>query len=195
MPVPHKLLTTVCRARELTSATPGRRGRIVELDDAADVLVAGDLHGNIANFQLLLKAANLVAHPHRHLVMQELIHGIYRYADGSDKSHQAVDLWCALKCQYPNRVHFIPGNHELSQWTNRPIAKAEVDLNAGFFDGVRTAYGKHGEAIYTAYLELVKSLPVALRTPNRVYLCHSLPTPAAMPDFNPAVLLHNEHSD
>src|SRR5262249_47793021 len=99
MPDPDKLLNTLRRARELTRSTPGRRGRLIELNDAAEVLVAGDLHGNIANFQLLMKLANLGNEPRRHLVMQELIHGRFHYSDGADKSHQVVDLWAALKCQ------------------------------------------------------------------------------------------------
>jgi hypothetical protein len=195
MPDPDKLLNTLRRAKDLTRTTPGRRGRLVELANAIDVLVAGDLHGNIANFQRLMKAANLAANPGRHLVVQELIHGTFRYADGSDKSHQAVDLWSALKCQFPARVHYIPGNHELAQWTNRAIAKADLDLNANFLDGIRTAYGRHGDDIYAAYLELFRALPVAIRTANRVFLSHSLPTPSAMPNFDAKRLLQDEHTD
>lgn len=194
MPDPVKLLNTLKRARDLSRTTPGRRGRVVELD-AAEVLVAGDLHGNIANFQRLLKIADLGNHLRRHFVMQELIHGVFRYADGSDKSHQAVDLWAALKCQYPERVHYLPGNHELAQWTNRAIAKADLDLNASFLDGARTAYGSHGMDIYNAYLDLFRSLPIALRTGNRVFLSHSLPNPKMLATFDAARLSIAEHSD
>jgi len=195
MPDPDKLLTTVRRAAALSRATPGRRGRLGELVDAADVVVAGDLHGNMANFQRLLKFADLAAHPRRHLVLQELIHGAFRYTDGSDKSHQAVDVWAALKCQYPDRVHYLPGNHELSQWTNRAIGKGDLDLNASFLDGVRVAYGGKGDAIYAAYLDLFRALPVALRTANRVFFSHSLPSAAAMPGFDAAKLLDAAHLD
>jgi calcineurin-like phosphoesterase family protein len=195
MPDPDKLLTTLRRAHQFTRATPGRKGRLVELADASDVLVAGDLHGNIANFQRLLKTANLAAHPRRHFVMQELIHGSFRYADGSDKSHQAVDLWCALKCQFPTRVHFIPGNHELAQYTNRPIAKSDLDLNANFLDGVRSAYGRHADDIYKAYLDLFRVLPVALRSPNRVFISHSLPSATTMEGFDAAALSRDDQTD
>src|SRR4051812_36938826 len=129
MPDPDKLLNTLRKATTLVRATPGRRGRVVAVG-GAQVMVVGDLHGNIGNFQRVLKVADLQRQPGRHLVMQELIHGSYRYDDGSDKSHQAVDLWCALKCQFPDRVHYLPGNHEVAQWTNRLIAKGDLDLNA-----------------------------------------------------------------
>ncbi|HLW64919.1 MAG TPA: metallophosphoesterase [Gemmataceae bacterium] len=193
MPDPEKLLQTIRKAAEYSRATPGRRGRVIYLPDATEVLATGDLHGNIANFQRILKVAELAKHPRRHLVMQELIHGRFSYAEGGEKSHQAVDLWCALKCQYPTRVHYLPGNHELSQWTNRLIGKDNEDLNANFRDGVRTAYGPHADAIYAAYLELFAALPLAVRTSNRIFLCHSLPSTAAMAQFDYARLENADH--
>lgn len=195
MPDPHKLLPLLRRAAMLSRATPGRRGRLVELTNCDEVLVAGDLHGHIGNFQLLLKAANLAAHPRRHLVMQELIHGKFRYDDGTDKSHQAVDVWAALKCQYPDRVHYLPGNHEIAQWTNRLIAKADNELNTSFRDGIRTAYGTSGDEVYAAYMELFRSLPLALRTANRVFLNHSLPSATGLTTFDPARLLEPDYPD
>jgi hypothetical protein len=57
-----------------------------------------------------------------------------------------------------------------------------------FHQGVLTAYGSRGEEVYAAYLELLALVPVALRTDNRVYLSHSLPTATRLDTFNPAVL-------
>lgn len=193
MPDPEKLLNTVRKAADLTRTTPGRSGRLIRVPPDDEVMVVGDLHGHIGNFQLMLKAADLARNPRRHLVVQELIHGSFRYVDGSEKSHQAVDLWSALKCQFPQRVHYLPGNHELAQWTNRPISKSDVDLNANFLDGVRSAYGRRGDDIYQAYLFLFANLPLAIRTPNRVFISHSLPSPAALPKFNPGKLERDAH--
>jgi hypothetical protein len=192
MPHPDRLLLTLRRAIQSFRATPGRRGRLVTLDGAAEVLAAGDLHGNLENFRLLLQKADLGNHPDRHLVLQELIHGPHTYPTGGDKSHQLVDLVAALKCQYPRQVHLLLGNHELAQWTNRRIAKEEFDLNEQFLRGTRAAYGERGDDIYTAYLDLFAVVPLAVRTPNRVFLSHSLPPAAQLPAFNPAVLERDE---
>src|SRR5262249_31570536 len=100
MPDPSRLLTTISRAVDAVRATPGRTGRFFELAGAEDVLIAGDLHGHIANFQALYKIADLSNHPRRHIVFQEVIHGKFRYPGGGDKSHQLLDLFCALKCQF-----------------------------------------------------------------------------------------------
>jgi hypothetical protein len=189
MPSPQRMLTFLRQALTLVRATPGRTGHAVRLVDCDDVLVTGDLHGHVGHFQALLKTADLENNPKRHFVMQEAIHGKFRYPTGGDKSHQLVDLFAALKCQFPNRVHYVPGNHELAQWTARPVMKADENLNRLFEDGVRTGYGAEaGPEVYQTYLELFKTLPLSLRAPNGVLICHSLPSARAMGLFDPARL-------
>jgi hypothetical protein len=190
MPDPERLLFTLRRAMQAFRAAPGRRGRFVQLSGGpeADVLVAGDMHGNLENFRRLLLRADLAKNPQRHLVLQEVIHGPFYYPDGNDKSHQLLDLVCALKVQYPQRVHFLLGNHELAQATNCLVLKKDADQNRLFHQGVLTAYGRRGEEVYAAYLELLAVVPVALRTDNRVYLSHSLPSATRLEAFNPVAL-------
>ena len=176
MPDPRKVLTTIRRATELFRATPGRVGGVVNLDDARDVMVVGDLHGNLAAFRRALESAALDANPERHLVLQELIHGPQVYpGDKGDRSHQLVDLMAALKCQYPSRAHVILGNHELSEITDRIIGKDGEVLNVKFRQGITTAYGEASNDVFRAYKELFLALPLAIRTRNRVFVCHTIP--------------------
>ena len=86
-----------------------------------------------------------------------------------------MDLVAALKCQYPDRVHLILGNHELSELTGRIIAKDGKTLNMMFRIGISTAYGSSAVEIYEAYKGLFAALPLAVRTTNRVFVCHTLP--------------------
>ncbi len=188
MPDPDRLLHTLRRATAAFHSTPGRRGRLVHLDGAGDVLVAGDLHGHLENFRTLLLRARLAAHPGRHLVLQEVIHSPFRYPGGGDKSHQLLDLVAALKVQFPERVHFLLGNHELAQMTNQRIGKGDDVYNDLFREGIVTAYGGRAEEVYAAYLDLLAAVPLAVRTANRVFLSHSLPGAKRLDGFNPAVL-------
>lgn len=188
MPDPQRLLRTIRQATLAFRATPGRRGRVVTLANADDVFVVGDLHGNVANFRDLLQKADLARNPRRHLVVQELIHGPYRYPDGGDQSHRLVDLVAALKGQYPDRVHYLLGNHELSQATNRMIGKGDEDYNEVFLRGVHTAYGTMGADVWAAYWELFSACPLAVRTANRVFISHSLPPASKLEAFDPAHL-------
>lgn len=176
MPDPLRLLNTLSKATEYFRSTTRRKGGMIHLTHADDILVAGDLHGHIENFRQILEKANLAVNLRRHLVLQEVIHGPYVYPGGGDKSHQLLDLIAALKCQFPERVHYLIGNHELSQFTNRRIAKNDLDLNEHFRLGVENAYGPQGQTIYDAYLALMAAAPLAVRTPNRVFISHSLPS-------------------
>ncbi len=196
MPAPDRMLTHLRQAVALVRATPGRRGHTVALQNCTEVLVAGDMHGHIPHFQALLKTADLANRPTRHFVLQEVIHGKFRYPRGGDKSHQLVDLFAALKCQYPGQVHMLPGNHELAQWTDRPVLKADQNQNALFRDGVTEAYGPaYGPKIYAAYLELFQALPAVLRVPNGVLISHSLPAARFLPLFDPARLERDAYAD
>ncbi|WP_020471337.1 metallophosphoesterase [Zavarzinella formosa] len=185
MPDPDKLLTMLYRVADAVRQTPGRRGRFVELRDIDELIVAGDMHGHIGNFQAIYKIADLAKNPRRHLVLQEVIHGTFHYPTGGDKSHQLLDLFSALKCQFPKQVHLLMGNHELSQWTNRPVMKNDADLNTLFMEGVNTAYGpEKGPGIYAGYMRLFGVLPLALRTSNRIFISHSLPRPKHLDRFD-----------
>lgn len=191
MPDARKVLSLIRRATNLTRSTLGRAGGVVSFGpEAEDVMVVGDLHGHIHNFATALKIAGLDTHPHRHLVLQELVHDPRADVDGvtPDLSHRLIDLVCALKCQYPDRVHYLPGNHELSELTGRSIAKNGVPLNDLFFKGIQTTYGEFAEPIRDAYHGLFRALPLAIRTTNRVFLCHSIPEERHLDAFDVGVL-------
>lgn len=192
MPDPVRLLATLRQATQAFRATPGRTGHVTRLPAGAEVLVAGDMHGSVENLRLLLKIADLAKHPQRHLVLQEVVHGPFRYPGGGDKSHQLLDLVAALKCQYPARVHYLLGNHELAQWRNQRIGKGDIDQNDLFRGGVDEAYGEQAAAVYGAYLELFAAADLALVTTNRILLSHSLPSAKHLVAFDWAVLERDE---
>jgi hypothetical protein len=176
VPDPAKLLHTIRQAAEHVKTQAGRVGKYIELTDCEDVFVVGDLHGHVGNFKKVIQFAKLSLNPKRHVVFQELVHGPFQYPEGGGElSHRLVDVVSAYLCQYPGRVHYLLGNHELAQWTGREIAKNNESLNQLFIAGVHTAYGEAAEEILAAYDELFASLPVAIRLPNRVMLSHSLP--------------------
>jgi hypothetical protein len=115
--------------------------------------------------------------------LQEVIHGPYRYPNGGDKSHQLLDLVAALTCQFPGRVHFLPGNHELAQATGRAVQKGEDLYNELFTRGIAAAYGGRADEVYAAYLDLIAASPLAVRTANRIFVSHSLPSALRMDNF------------
>jgi hypothetical protein len=202
-PASEQRLQTIRKATRACRDTPGRTGRFVQLQDVDEVMVAGDLHGNLDNLRRILQAADLVNHPRRHLILQEVIHGPQRYPSGGDKSHQLLELVAALKVQFPRQFHFLLGNHELAQFTGRRIGKTAgedsatgpaLDLNERFRLGVETAHGERAGEIYAALEEFIGAVPVALRTPGRIFFSHSLPSFGHLPDFQVKVLQRDPSS-
>lgn len=188
---PLKVLATIRRATTLVRAAKGRAGSLVTpppetIDDA---LVVGDLHGHVEVFATALKQAALDAHPRRHLIVQELAHDNRVDPDEGqiDHSHRLIDLACAVIGKYPDRVHYLLGNHELSELTGRSISKKGVALNSLFAAGVEADYPGHSGAFLHAYRDLFAALPLAVRLPNRVLVCHTVPDPRDLDSFDASV--------
>jgi hypothetical protein len=192
MPHPDRLLNTLRQAARALRETPGRTGHVVRLPPGTEVLVAGDMHGSVENFRLLLRCADLAGNPSRHLVLQEVVHGPFRYPAGGDKSHQLLDLVAALKCQSPERVHFLLGNHELAQWQGHRVIKGNDNQNDLFLLGVENSYGEWAASVVAAYHELFAAADLAVVTANRVWISHSLPSARRLATFDPAVLERDE---
>ncbi len=154
-----------------------RRGSLVDLglSDGEDVLISTDLHGQRLNFKKILKDADLSKHPRRHLVMQEVCHGGPLYPAGGCMSHLLLEDIAQLQIQHPERFHFLLSNHELAEATDFPITKGNRMLNLQFRCGLQAIYGDACEDVRDAAVGFITSCPLAIRTPNRVFISHSAP--------------------
>jgi hypothetical protein len=174
----ERVIGTYHQAAEANRQTTSRRGSLVVLtpEVAAEVLVSADLHGNVPNFARICQIAQLSEHPDRHLVLQEVCHGGPTYPSGTGcMSHRLLEDVAALKCEFPQQVHFLLGNHELAELTDFPIVKASRILNVTFRCGLLQSYGAETERIRHAYAEFLLSCPLAVYVSNRVFVCHSAP--------------------
>jgi hypothetical protein len=170
----------MCRqAAEANRACQARRGNVVCLsaENADDVMIVADLHGNRLNFEKLLRIADLANHPRRHLIMQEVCHGGPEYPGegGGCMSHLLLEDCIRLKTEHPERFHFLLSNHELAELGDFPICKARRMLNVLFRCGINEMYGTSGEKIRDAYLEFLSSCPLAVRAGSGIFISHSCP--------------------
>jgi hypothetical protein len=171
-------IETFRRAAEVASHCSLRHGNIVELPPAQgdDVMVTADLHGHRRNFERILEVAALDEHPRRHLIMQEVCHGGPMYPSGMGcMSHLMLEEIAALQVKYAERFHFILSNHELAELTDFPIMKAKRMLNLLFRCGLQEMYGESADAVRDAAMAFLAALPLAVRLPGGVLVCHSLP--------------------
>jgi hypothetical protein len=174
----ERIIATYAEAAEANRKTSGRRGNVVLLGPqiADEVTVTGDLHGHRDNFEALQRIAGLDDHPRRHLLLQEVCHGGPTYpSNGGCMSHTMLEDVARLKARYPNRVHFILGNHGLAELTDYPIQKNQQILNLMFRLGLQHAYGEATERVRESSLPFIRSCPLAVRLPGGVFITHSVP--------------------
>lgn len=174
----ESVIQTFSRAAEANRQTPARQGNIVVLTPqwADDVMITGDLHGHRRNFNLIKRIADLDSHPRRHLVLQEVCHGGPTYPqNGGCMSHTVLEDVAKLKVQYPERVHFLMGNHELAELTDYPIQKNKQMLNLMFRMGLQAMYGPASEKVREAYFPFLRTCPLAVRLATGVFISHSIP--------------------
>jgi hypothetical protein len=195
MPVAQKFadeMIAVCRAAaEANRTCAARRGNVIHLtpDNADDVMIVADLHGNRLNFGKLLDIADLPGNPRRHLIMQEVCHGGPEYpGDGGCMSHLLLEDCAKLKTEYPDRFHFLLSNHELAELGDYPICKSRRMLNLLFRAGINEMYGRAGEQVRSAYLEFLAACPLAIRLSSGVFISHSLPDYCDREPFDASVL-------
>jgi hypothetical protein len=168
---------------------PLLNGSLLEFPNYGQLVMTGDLHGHRRNLQRLHTYCDLPRAGARHVVLHELIHQEVDSPAEADPSHEVLLEAARWKCEFPEQVHFLLGNHELAQLTGREISKGGRVLTDDFTRGVEQTYGPAGaEEVMDAILDFLSTFPLAGRTANRVFVAHSLPGPREIANFDPAVL-------
>ncbi len=153
---------------------PYRQGYLLTLPVHSETLITGDLHGNRINLNFILSEARLNEYPNRHLIFQEVIHSRSLLIDQRDLSFlEVVDILKCL-CQYPDRVHFLLGNHDLNFYLQRETLCKKRRLNHLFKRGLSFLFGKKAREIVEKYLRLIEAMPAAIQCGN-LLLTHSNP--------------------
>ena len=184
---------TVCevlqRATALLLAFNGRVGCTHLLPDQGSVLVTGDLHDNPINLSKIIKLANLDI-PTHYVVLQELIHSAGD-TSAMDLSYRMLVRVALLVCTYPNQVHPILANHELSQATGRPITKGGGELVEKFSRGVTHVFGSRANVVNDSLHDFIMSMPLAVRSNSGLMCLHSLPNELMMDEFDKDILVRD----
>jgi hypothetical protein len=176
------------QAATLNIEDPFRKGCMLQLPAYGQAVMTGDLHGHEKNFEKLQKYAMLDRTPARHVILHEMVHLDLVARTDTDTSHELLLKAADYKCKFPDQVHFLQSNHELAQLTGYLIAKNGRIVIEEFNFAVETAYGREQSAgVLAAINEFIASFPIAIRTPNRVLLSHSLPNAHDMDEFDLAL--------
>ncbi|MCH7813612.1 MAG: hypothetical protein IID40_06280 [Planctomycetes bacterium] len=172
----------------LNREDPLLQGSILEFPDYGQLVMTGDLHGHSRNFGKLQRYCDLGHAPARHVMLHELIHEELAAPLEPDLSHELLLEAARWKCEFPDQVHFLQSNHELSQLAGHEISKGGRIVTQDFERGLELSYGPAAGEVLEALLDFLTTHPLAGRTQNRVFLAHSVPGPRTMPDFEAADL-------
>ena len=161
-----------------------RQNQVIYLPGEGEVWMTGDMHDHRRNFEKVVKAADLANNPQRHLVLHELIHGDLLDSSGADGSWETLFKAAELKCDHPSQVHFLLANHDLAQIHGEGIMKGGMSVCEAFTAGLKRDFGDRTMSVNVALSEFLLSLPLAIRTGNNLFFCHSLPTDDEIPNFD-----------
>jgi hypothetical protein len=166
---------TLREAARLNREDPNRSGSLLTFGAGGQLVMTGDLHGHLRNFEKLQRFCALQRSPARVVVLHELIHAEPESPALPDLSIDLLVRAAAWKCEFPDNVFFLQSNHELSQLCGHEISKGGRYVLADFERGVALRYGAGTADVLDAVREYIASLPLAARLANRIFLSHSLP--------------------
>lgn len=183
----RRVLSLLRKATRANHQDPFRKGALIELPHEGEILITGDLHGHRANFDRIVEIADLAAHPARHLVLQEIIHQLDCWKRDRDLSYLVLEKVAHLKVQFPDQVHVLMGNHELSEIQGRVLYKDGRVLNQLFDRGIAATYGpEDGAMVKSHYKRFFRSLALAVATRSHIFLCHSIPDGRLVEEYDRA---------
>ena len=195
---PHDADATMQLLRRAANASLNdahRTGSLIQLPASGDVLVVGDLHGNLANYEKIVGVADLARHPDRHLILHELVHDNRRREPDRCGSFGLVERAAALKIEFPDRVHLLLGNHELAELLGIPVLTEGRMLNAFFALGLQNAYGGRQDEVRKGFKQFVRSWPIAAKTLTGVFISHSSPEMANINGMDLSFFLRPLHDE
>jgi hypothetical protein len=182
---PDQIIDILDQAAVLNRMDPLREGHVLVFPNYGQVIMTGDLHGYADNFRKLAWFANLDRSPQRHVILHELIHCNGQMTAEGDNSFLLLVQAAQWKIDYPDQVHFLMGNHDLAQLTDREISKGGAASIKNFNLWISQKYGEAATGkILEKLNQFIISLPLAARCPNRLWLSHSLPSPHAINLFD-----------
>jgi hypothetical protein len=190
---PASVVRLLTDGAEANRTSRCRRGSVDEVEPAGELIATGDLHDNPAHLLGVVELADLDgagAGP-RHLTLHEVIHG-GRLVQGMDLSHRALVRIAALKARFPEHVHTLLANHELSQIAGLGVIKDGLRMTEAFNEGVAYVFGGEAPEVLAAIGAFIRSMPLAMISgrggPNGVLCAHSVPGPDLIERFDESVL-------
>jgi len=186
--MPQTIIDLLNRGVEASNADRFRRGNLIYLPFDVQLIATGDIHGHRRNFERIVAFADLANNPDRHILLQEIIHGGPKDAEGGCLSHKLLFDVVRYKLNFPDRVHIIMGNHDIAFINNSKVMKDGEEMNRLMRLALEREFQEAGTDIKLAIRQFLFSQPLAVRTENRIWMSHSLPADRFVDKFDRQIL-------
>lgn len=161
-----------------------RKANLVVLPDKGDVIITGDIHGHRRNLERIVAYSDLEKNPDRHLILQEIIHGGAEDNQGGCLSYEVLADAIKLKVNFPDQVHFILANHDTAFINNSDVMKGGKEMNASMRSALKRRFGSGMKQVESAIERFLFSQPLAVKTANKIWISHSLPSDRNVEKFD-----------
>jgi hypothetical protein len=186
--MPQIIIDLLNKGIEANHADKYRRGNLVCLPADGSLVVTGDLHGHLRNFERISAYADLENNPTRHLILQEIIHGGPEDTLGGCLSYKLLFDIVRYKLTFPDRVHIIMGNHDTAFINRSEVIKDGREMNRAMSLAMEREFGKAAADVELATRQYLFSQPLAARCDNKIWISHSLPADRLIEKFDPEIL-------
>lgn len=174
-------------AATLNREDPNRSGSLLTFGAGGQVVMTGNMHDNLRNFEKLQRFCALERSPARSVVLHELIHMEPERPGDPDLSIDLLVRAASWKCEFPDNVFFLQSNHEMSQLRGHEITKGGRCVLDDFERGVVERFGSGASEVLSGVLDYIDSLPLAAKLANGIFLSHSLPDALHAERFDPSI--------
>jgi hypothetical protein len=186
--MPQTIIDLLNSGVQACNADRFRHGNLIHLPFDVQLIASGDIHGHRRNFERIVAFADLANNPDRHILLQEIIHGGPKDAQGGCLSHKLLFDVVRYKLDFPDRVHIIMGNHDIAFINNSKVMKDGQEMNRLMRLALEREFQAAGADIEAAMRQFLLSQPLAVRTENRIWLSHSLPSDRFIDKFDRQIL-------
>jgi len=186
--MPQTVIDLLNDGAEANVADNFRQENVIHLPAEGRVIITGDIHGNRRNFEKIISFADLVNNPNEHIVLQEIIHGGPQDSQDGCLSYKLLFDAVRYKLSFPDRVHIIMGNHDIAFINNSEVMKDGKEMNRSMRLALQREFQQDGDNIISALEQFLFSQPLAVRTENRIWISHSLPSERFIDKFDREIL-------
>ncbi len=184
--ITEQVLDLCDKAESINRRNRFREGNIIEIGENCTVVVSGDLHGHRSNFCKLVTEAGL-DDSGRHLIFQEIIHGGPQDDMGGCLSFKVLLEVMKLQLKYPNQVHVILGNHDTAFINDHDVSKGGREMNKAMKSSMSRSFKSGYVQVYMAMRNYMKSLPLAVKCINGIWISHSLTADRFLDKFDDTI--------